>query len=367
MMKFLSSTRITVVCLFLLFILTFWGTIAQVQQGLYSAQERFFNSFYFLAAGFIPFPGAQLVLWVLFINLLCMFILSYKKFFQWSNLGNLIIHLGILLYFVAAFMVFHVSSESYIRFTEGQTTNVSNSYTDWEVAFWVDTNGKKREITAVDTKVFKPEYIIPTDTKDFSLTVKQYYSNSDAFSDGSGKKNPRILNEEGITLLTPKPILKEREQNVAGGVFNIKFDGKSYTLILYGIEVNPTEVMIAGKKYNFILRHKHFPLPFTLKLDHFKTEFYPGMDMAKSYESLVTISTGTLERQVRIYMNNPLRYNDYTVYQASYDADSTGRQYTTLAVVRNSARIMPYVSCLVVFFGLALHFLMQAFISRIKP
>jgi len=88
MIKFLSSTRITVVCLFLLFILTFWGTIAQVQQGLYAAQDRFFNSFYFLAAGWIPFPGAQLVLWVLFVNLICMVILTYKKFLLWINWGN---------------------------------------------------------------------------------------------------------------------------------------------------------------------------------------------------------------------------------------------------------------------------------------
>ena len=59
MLKLLSSVRITVVCIFLLFVLTFWGTVAQVQQGLYIAQERFFNSFFFLAGGFFPFPGCR--------------------------------------------------------------------------------------------------------------------------------------------------------------------------------------------------------------------------------------------------------------------------------------------------------------------
>src|SRR5580698_863458 len=86
-LKVIASSRITVICLFLLFILTFWGTIAQVQQGLYVAQERFFNSFFFLAAGFIPFPGAQLVLWVFFINLISSIILTFKKYTQWTNLG----------------------------------------------------------------------------------------------------------------------------------------------------------------------------------------------------------------------------------------------------------------------------------------
>ena len=55
MIKFLSSSRITVVCLFLLFILTFWGTIAQVQQGLYAAQDRFFNSYLFSGRRIYPF------------------------------------------------------------------------------------------------------------------------------------------------------------------------------------------------------------------------------------------------------------------------------------------------------------------------
>jgi cytochrome c biogenesis protein ResB len=111
---------------------------------------------------------------------------------------------------------------------------------------------------------------------------------------------------------------------------------------------------------------KSYPLPFTIRLDHFKAAFHPGTDVAKSFESLVTITTGSLERQVRIYMNNPLRYKDYTVYQASYDTDSTGRQYSTFAVVKNFARILPYIACFVVFFGLALHFLIQAFIAKAK-
>ncbi len=243
MIKFLGSLRITVVCLFLLFILTFWGTIAQVQQGLYAAQERFFNSFFFLAAGFIPFPGAQLVLWVLFVNLISSLVLTFKKYTQWTNIGLLIVHFGLILYFVAAFMIFHFAQESSVRLAEGESMNIS---------------------------------------------------------------------------VTDRPTFKQ------------------------------------------------FPLPFTIRLDRFKAEFHPGTDVAKSFESLVTITTGPLKRQVRIYMNNPLRYKDYTVYQASYDTDSTGKQHSTLAVVRNFAKILPYIACFAVFFGLALHFLIQALMARTR-
>jgi hypothetical protein len=363
MLKLLSSVRITVVCLFLLFVLTFWGTVAQVQQGLYVAQERFFNSIFFLAAGFIPFPGAQGVLWVLFINLVAATITRFSKYRKWSYAGILTIHFGLILYFASAFIIFHVAQESAVHLTDGQSTNVSRSYSQWELAYWIG-DGKTHQVTAFDTKHFEPGYEVPFDDPSFSLRVKQYYSNSEAFS--SSQKSSRILNASGISLLTPKPINKEKEQNIAGGVFDLKLKDKAYTLVLFGNEVGPTPVKIEGKNYYFILRHKQYPLPFTIKLDHFSAQFHPGTSIAKSFESLVTISTGSLQRQVRIYMNNPLRYKDYTLYQASYDIDSSGKQYTTLAVVKNFARVLPYVACFVVFFGLALHFLMRAFTSRFK-
>jgi len=351
MIKFLSSPRITVLCLFLLFILTFWGTIAQVQQGLYVAQERYFNSFFFLADGFIPFPGAQLVLWVFFVNLICSIILTFKKYTQWANSGLLIIHLGLIIYFVAAFLIFHVAQESNVHLAEGEGTNLSRSYQDWELAYWTDKTNK-RQVTAFDTKYFKSGYQIPFENRDFTLTVDKFYSNCDALSDSS---------------LIEKPVVKEREQNIEGGIFDLKINSKSYPLVLYGVQSQPTPLRILGKDYYFILRHKRFPLPFTIRLDHFKAEFHPGTEVAKSFESTVTISTGALERQARIFMNNPLRYKDYTVYQASYDVDSTGRQYSTFAVVKNFARILPYIACFVVFFGLALHFLIQAFLSKARP
>jgi len=362
--KLLGSLRVTVACLFLLFILTFWGTVAQVQQGLYAAQDRFFNSFFFLAAGFIPFPGAQLVLWVFFVNLLCSLFLTRKKYTQWENTGLLIIHFGIILYFIAAFMIFHVSQESFVHLAEGGSTDVSSSYQDWELVYW-EGGDQERQATALGIKDFKPGHQIPFNDKNFSLIVNRFYFNSDAYRDPA-RTDPATLNFSGITFLKEKPVDKEREQNVRGGVFDLKAGNKSYTLILYGAESQATPVFIAGKKYYFILRHKTYPLPFTIKLDRFKAEFHPGTDMAKSYESLVTITKGTLNRQVRIYMNNPLRYKDYTFYQTSYSTDSAGKQYSTLAVVKNYARILPYIACLTVFLGLAMHFLIQAFMAKAK-
>ena len=45
LIKFFTSLRLTVVCLALALVLVFWGTLAQVDLGLYKAQNEFFRSF----------------------------------------------------------------------------------------------------------------------------------------------------------------------------------------------------------------------------------------------------------------------------------------------------------------------------------
>ena len=60
-------------------------------------------------------------------------------------------------------------------------------------------------------------------------------------------------------------------------------------------------------------------------------------------------------------MNEPLRFKDYTFYQASYQIDAMGREASTLAVVKNGGRLLPYIATFVTFFGLAYHFLIAAF------
>ena len=54
-------------------------------------------------------------------------------------------------------------------------------------------------------------------------------------------------------------------------------------------------------------------------------------------------------------MNNPLRYRDSSFYQLQVLRQDSG---TVLQVVHNPGRIMPYIACTMVSFGLLLHFTM---------
>ncbi len=67
-------------------------------------------------------------------------------------------------------------------------------------------------------------------------------------------------------------------------------------------------------------------LPFSLKLNKFELERYPGSNSPSSYASdivLIDERTG-LETPYRIFMNNILEYEGYRFYQSSYDRDELG-------------------------------------------
>ncbi|MFO1513858.1 MAG: hypothetical protein U1F83_13230 [Verrucomicrobiota bacterium] len=82
--KFFTSLKLTVVLLTLGLVLVFWGTLAQVNLGLYKAQNEFFRSFFIYwqpGSGSlrIPvFPGGYLVGGLLIINLFGAHLRYYK-------------------------------------------------------------------------------------------------------------------------------------------------------------------------------------------------------------------------------------------------------------------------------------------------
>jgi len=359
-LQFTSSIKITVVCLVLLFVLTFWGTIAQINQGLYSSQERFFFSWYFLVFGFLPFPGARLVIWVLFLNLLSVSITRFV--YKWSHIGICIIHIGLLTYFLSAFVSFHVIEESYVTLLENEGTNQSQSYREWEVAVWKDSQGDTKDIIAYDAAGIKSGTRLAFEELGISLIVDTYYSNSKAYTAKSGDDSESYINQSGIVFLTRTANDREPEKNVPGIIFAIESENaKSLKVLLYGGEAESNRFEINGEILHFSLRKKRITLPFVILLKEFEMEKHPGTEIAKAYRSLVETRHEGVNREVLIYMNHPLRHRAHTLYQASYSIDTFGRMRSTLAVVKNSGRLFPYISSIVTFLGLAIHFLLMAF------
>lgn len=68
----------------------------------------------------------------------------------------------------------------------------------------------------------------------------------------------------------------------------------------------------------------YYTQPFSLKLEKFVMETYPGSSSPSAYESHVKIVDDGKETPYNIYMNHVLNYKGYRFFQASFDPDRKG-------------------------------------------
>lgn len=69
-------------------------------------------------------------------------------------------------------------------------------------------------------------------------------------------------------------------------------------------------------------------LPFSVRLDDFVLERYPGSGSPSSYESYVTVYCDGTSQKAHIYMNNVLDIEGYRLFQSSFDRDERGTVLT---------------------------------------
>lgn len=100
---------------------------------------------------------------------------------------------------------------------------------------------------------------------------------------------------------------------------------------------------------------KQIELPFSLKLDDFAMEKYPGSMSPSSYESHVTLidPAAGINEPVKIFMNNPLEHGGYKFFQSSFDRDEMG---TVLSVNHDPGKIPTYLGYALLALGLFLNF-----------
>ena len=83
------------------------------------------------------------------------------------------------------------------------------------------------------------------------------------------------------------------------------------------------EVEVNGKTYEVSLRQRRTYKPYSMKLIDVQKEDYPGTDIPRHYASLVHLvdQSRHVDRTVKIWMNNPLRFAGETFYQSGYYKD----------------------------------------------
>ena len=356
-LKSLGSLKLTVIGLLFLTALTVWGTLYQAEFGLFRAQQRFYRSWVFLAGGWLPFPGAQSVMTVLMVNLLASIV--YLARIRRLHFGLLLTHGGLVLMLAAGAVTFYYGSESRLTLVEGEGANVSVAYHDWELAAWQAAEGHvdEREISAVDVHHLQSAQPLVLDRLGLGLTGQHYYANCTPQTD------PHAVPAGGgdtalITGLTEAPPARDPGDDRPGAVVTVRMaGGEEKELVLYSGDRHPAAWEAGDRTFHFELRRKRFLLPAVVRLLDFRKEFHPGTEIARSYSSNVSVEGAGGSRQVLISMNKPLRYQGFTFFQASYHDLPDGREASTLAVVKNYGRLLPYVATAVTVVGLIIHFL----------
>ncbi|MCK5278547.1 MAG: cytochrome c biogenesis protein ResB, partial [Cyclobacteriaceae bacterium] len=122
---------------------------------------------------------------------------------------------------------------------------------------------------------------------------------------------------------------KMTSTSLAGLNIKIGIDGKEKNFYVYGskgAEGKPRMISFGNTNFSVSYGSKSVQLPFSLKLNEFIMERYPGTNSASSYASEITLldPRNNINRDQRIYMNHILNYGGYRFFQSSFDKDELG-------------------------------------------
>lgn len=377
-LKPFASLKLTVWLLGLLFWLVFAGTWAQIDMGIWQTLETYFRSLYvfipfqiFLprhwdVPGGIPFPGGFLLGGLLFVNLLAAHTVRIKV--NRKRLGVVLIHISLLMLILGEFVTGMYAEESRMSIDEGQTVSFAEDTREIELAF-VDPSdpGKDRVVAIPESRIARGGRI-EDDRLPFTIDVDAWYPNSDLVKPSEappgGPRPDRGTAVSHDLVPVQLPVVSGVEQNVIdlpAAVLTFR-DGEERLgtwMAPLWLSLIPQPqyqaIRAGGTEWRMAMRYKRVYKPYALHLVDFRHDRYLGTDTPKNYSSQVRLTDPTRgeDREVLIYMNNPLRYRGETFYQSSFKQGDTG---TILQIVRNPGWLLPYVACTIGAIGMIVQF-----------
>ena len=381
----LASLRLTVILFALSLLLVFFGTLAQIDAGIWTVVKDYFRSFYvwiplqllvqfgqvflpplfsrtMVVRGAIPFPGGWTLGALLLVNLLAAHAVRFKL--SWKRSGVLVLHAGLILMLLGEFITGVWAIEGNMVIDEGQTTNVVIHQRYSELAVLLP--GKTEDtITVVPGHTLRSHEkrgsIVHADLP-FDIEVVKWMVNSKVIKSGEGPDNPASKGDglkvvaveqaevSGVdtkqTADTPSAYLK----------LTSKKDGTDLGTYLFSTLRKAEPIEVDGKTYDVSLRFKLTYKPYSLELLEFRFDRYTGTDKPKNFSSKVRVRDQGQDEasEVTIRMNEPLRHRGDAIFQSGWNQET--EKGTVLQVVRNPAWQLPYWSCGIVAVGMIFHF-----------
>lgn len=369
--KFLTSLRLTVVLLVLGIIVVFVGTVAQADEGLYNAQERYFKHWIIVGASMfgkqipIILPGG----YTLGVGLLINLVAAHIHRFKWSTakIGIHLTHLGIIILLVGQLATDMLQVESRMSFTEGQKASYVEHHRSFELAFLSQRpDGQDDVVVIPESYLEKPGTELAPPELPFTIRVKEFHLNAQVRQRAPmmDKGEPPATKGMGPqATLIPLPEAKDMDsKNMSAAVIEIVEKGESLGTWLIWAALREQEIKAGGKTFRMTLRDERVYLPFSLTLLQATHKKYAGSDTPRDFRSRVKIENAQTHenRETEISMNSPLRYGGLAFFQYQMtkdELDTRNPGSSVLQVVRNPSWLAPYIGCIVVSIGMLWQFM----------
>lgn len=190
------------------------------------------------------------------------------------------------------------------------------------------------------------------------------------YSVGGYRLMPQLLTMNGVVVpvnVTPGTALQ------SGSALECTLAGRGFEKKVYiwedpQLSRSEWEGIAGDLKVRISYGSRAVTLPFSLKLDDFLVERYPGSNSPSGFRSRVTLDDAS--KNVRfgydIYMNHILKYRGYRFYQSSYDKDEQG---TVLSVNHDRAGMLTtYTGYALLFIFIVLSLInRRSFFRSVKP
>lgn len=393
LLKPFASLRLTVFLFALSMFLVFCGTLAQMDNGLWAILSGYFRAwlawipfqvfvrfgqvfFWFpktwYVPGSFPFPGGYIIGGALLINLIAAHLVRFRL--SWKRSGILLTHAGLILLMLGELVTGLFAVEGTMTIETGQSCNFVEHADKVELTVIDSNNPKTDHVIVVPGTLITASVggVIGNEQLPVDIEVNRYMINSSEPRNlKAGEENPATRGTGVEAIVDEKKpgvaVDPNQKRDVASAfvTFRKKGSGESLGTYLMSVWLRAQKLTVDGKEYQVALRPEREYTPFTLFLEEFHHDLYPGTTIPKNFSSKVRLLDPEQheDREVLIYMNNPLRYRGATFYQASFLGDDSG---TVLQVVRNPGWVMPYISCTMVALGMVIHFGMNllSFLQR---
>ncbi len=361
---FFTSLTLTVWLLAFSLVLIFAATLAQTNLGIWAVQQRYFWSLFVMirlpgTSLMVPvYPGGFLLGGLLLVNLVAAHLYRFR--FEWRKIGIWLTHLGLILLLLGELFTGIWQRESLMRIDQGQTKSYSESRLKYELAVIDTTDPASDHVIAIPAELLARGGTIQYPRLPFTLHTLAYYPNSTLQTRNRAPGSPPSPADQGFGpefVAGAQPVTyRPDEDNLPSAFVELSGpEGRLGTWLVSSLFTSPQEFPYQGRTWQLMLRSRRYYYPFSLTLQKFSHDRYPGTDIPKNFSSRVRLQTpdGRVDREVLIYMNSPLRYAGLTFYQAGFENND---RTTVLQVVRNPSWQLPYVSCVMMFIGLVIQF-----------